>query len=45
MSDYDDSDDGYESDEDWIYMEDVFDEAVGNSIMIHRLLQQLTRTG
>jgi len=28
MSDYDDYDDGYDSDEEWIYMEDYFDEAV-----------------
>jgi len=30
MSDYDDSDDGYDSEEEWVYMEDVFDEAVGH---------------
>jgi len=33
MSDYDESDDGYESDDEWLYMEDYFDEAVGLSIL------------
>lgn len=36
MSDYDDSDDGYDSEEEWLYMEDYFDEVVGH------LLQQRT---
>jgi len=29
MSDYGDSDDGFDSDEEWLYMDDAFEVAVG----------------
>jgi len=29
MSDYGDSDDGFDSDEEWLYMDDTFEVAVG----------------
>jgi len=43
MSDYDDSDDAYDSEEEWLYMEDVFDEAVGGSCMQHMFSTEINR--
>jgi len=32
MSDYGDSDDDFDSDEEWLYMDDAFEVAVGKSL-------------
>lgn len=46
MSDYEDSDDAYDSDDDWFYMEDVFNEAVSDHRPAsHMCASELTETG